>query len=354
MSKVVMDKSVSLDSFVVGPTTARSSHSRNGADHFFGQRRATRHSPGVQAAAPMLMRSTGIQKRVTGELAEALYGGERRHRVALQRLNITYAWLPPFEGASKTSPNRVEVVFSRHPRVAIEQAGAILDVDVAAGGFYVVGPEPTTLLRVPEFSDTLEMYPDMALLEAAAEENGRSGFALYPTLGKNPNPRIAADGTMLALAHVLRQACLGQRTLSPIEASTLEHLLAAHVVGGAGSRRGASKLAATSLKRVLDRIEHELDQPLTLDQLAGEACLSAFHFARSFKRSTGLAPHKYIIARKIERAKQQLMTTDRTVEEIATSLGFENLHHFRRQFRAQLGVLPGMLRDVTCGSVRAA
>jgi AraC family transcriptional regulator len=126
------------------------------------------------------------------------------------------------------------------------------------------------------------------------------------------------------------------------------------MVGSATSRRGSGKLPPISLKRVLDRIEDELDQPLTLDQLAGEACLSAFHFARSFKSSTGLAPHKYVLARKIERAKQQLMTTNRTVGEIATSLGFENLHHFRRQFRAQLGVLPGMLRDVTRGSLQMA
>jgi hypothetical protein len=178
-----------------------------------------------------------MQKQVTSEVAVALYGGERRHRIALHRLNVTYAWLPPFEGASKTIPNRLEVVFSRHRRVAIEQAGTTLDVDVAAGGFYVVGPEPTTLLRVPEFSDTLEMYPDTALLETAAAENGQSGFALHPTLGKDPSPRIAADRTMLALSHVLRQACLGQRTLSPIEASTLEHLLAA-------PRRRQRRLAA--------------------------------------------------------------------------------------------------------------
>lgn len=121
----------------------------------------------------------------------------------------------------------------------------------------------------------------------------------------------------------------------------LEHVLAAHIVGGIASCRGDGKLAATALKRVLDRIEDEFDQPLTLDHLAGEACLSTFHFARSFKRSTGMAPHRYVLARKIERAKRQLMMTDSTVEEIATALGFENLHHFRRQFQAQLGALPG-------------
>jgi AraC family transcriptional regulator len=290
-------------------------------------------------------------KQGSVKLAEALYGGERRHRIALRRLSVTYAWLPPFEGASKTIPNRLEVVFSRHPKVAIELAGKTLDVDVEAGGFYVVGEEPTTLLKVPAFSDTLEIYPDAAFLEAAAEEAGQSGFALRPTLGRSPAPRIAADGAMLSLAHVLRQACLGLRTLSPIEVSTLEHLLAIHVVGS-NPKRGSGRLASASMKRVLERIEDEIDQPLTLDDLAGEACLSAFHFARSFKRSTGLAPHRYVLARRIERAKQQLMTTGRSVEQIATSLGFENLHHFRRQFQAQFGTQPGALREVAWRSAR--
>jgi AraC family transcriptional regulator len=279
--------------------------------------------------------------------AKALYGGTRRHRMALKRLNVTYAWLPPFEGASRTTPNRLEVVFSRHPRAVVEQAGTTLDVDVAAGGFYVVGPEPTTLLKVPEFSDTLEMYPDTSLLKAVAEENGQPDFVLQPTLGKGANPRFVPDGMMLALAHVLRQACLGQRTLSPMEASTLELLLAVHAVGGSASWRGDGKLSSTSLNRVLDLIEEEIDQPLTLDRLASEARLSAFHFARTFKRTTGMAPHRFVLARKIERAKHQLMTTNLSVGEIAISLGFENLHHFRRQFRTQFGILPGTLREVT-------
>lgn len=279
--------------------------------------------------------------------ATALYGGERRHRAALPRLNVTYAWLPPFEGASTTIPNRVEVVFSRHPRVAIEQSGTVLDVDVAAGGFYVVGPAPTTLLRVPEFSDTLEIYPNLTFLKKVAEQAGQPAFELRPTLGNDQPPRIAPNREMLALAHVLRQVCLGQRTLSPMEESTLEHLVAARIVGGTLLSISHGRIASNILQRVLERVEDELDRPLTLDQLAGEACLSPFHFARLFKRSTGLAPHQYVLARKIERAKQQLVTTDCTVAEIANSLGFENLHHFRRQFRTQLGVRPSSLREAT-------
>ena len=279
--------------------------------------------------------------------ADALYGGERRHRITLPRLNVTYAWLPPFEGESKTFPNRVEVVFSRHPCAVIKQSGKTMDADVAEGGFYVVGPEPTTLLKVPEFSDTLEMYPDMAFLQTAADQNGQSDFFFRPTLGRDRRPRLPVNRQILPLAHVLRQVCLGRRSLSAIEESSLEHLLAAHIVGAPAPLRGDGKLAPEALRRVLDLIEDELHLALTLDQLAGEARLSTFHFARSFKRSTGSAPHKYVLARKLERAKQQLITTNGSVETIATSLGFENLHNFRRHFRAHLGVLPHVLRDLT-------
>jgi len=280
--------------------------------------------------------------------AKSLYGGERRHRLVLPRLELTYAWRPPFEGASRTRPNRLEVVFSRHRRVALEQAGRTYDVDVAAGAFYVIGDEATTLLSVPEHSDTLEIYPDMSLFDAVAG-SGRASANLEPTLGRQRGyQRFDVDGVMLGLGHVLRQACLGLNVLSPIEASTLEHLLANHIMR-AGDRAGRRKgqLTPVALARVIDRVEGELDQPLTLDDLATEAHLSAFHFARAFKRSTGLAPHRYVLARKIEHAKHRLMTTRRPVEEIATSLGFENLHHFRRQFRTQFGVLPGALRIAT-------
>ncbi|MCV3241744.1 helix-turn-helix domain-containing protein [Mesorhizobium sp. ZC-5] len=223
-----------------------------------------------------------------------------------------------------------------------------MDVGVAEGGFYIVGPEPTTLLKVPEFSDTLEMYPDMTFLQTTADQNGQSAFFFRSTLDGSRRPYLPVNREILPLALVLRQVCLGRRSLSAIEASSLEHLLATHIVGASAPLRGDGKLAPEALQRVLDLIEDELHLALTLDHLAGEARLSAFHFARSFKRSTGFAPHKYVLARKIERAKQQLITTNGTVETIATSLGFENLHNFRRHFQAHLGVLPHVFRDLKC------
>lgn len=267
-----------------------------------------------------------------------MFAGNKRHRFELPRLKLTYAWLRPFEGASVTEPNRLEVVFSPHDRVALQQDGRTYDVEVEAGGFYVIGQEPTTLLNILERSDRLEIYPDMALLHGIAGDT----VELTPTLGRVPGKQqFRIDGVMLGLAHVLRQMCLGVGPSTPIEVSTIEHMVAARVTGITGS---GGQLSARALKRTIEHIEATLDQSPTLDDLAAEACLSPYHFARAFRRSTGHPPHRYVLARKIDHAKNRLLRSGASVAEIAASLGFDNLHHFRRQFRRQFGVQPGELR----------
>ncbi len=138
-----------------------------------------------------------------------------------RNLYVEYAWLPPFRGYAVTQPNRLEVVFSGHSGVALELGRRMHDVDVVPGAMYVVGDEPTTLLKVGEYSDTLEMYPDMALLRACAERENISHFALEPSLQGGDRVTFKRDAVVLAIAHLLRRACMDRLTLSDIEADTL-------------------------------------------------------------------------------------------------------------------------------------
>ena len=57
-----------------------------------------------------------------------------------------------------------------------------------------------------------------------------------------------------------------------------------------------------------------------------------------------------MLARRIELAKRLVVTTGEPVQDIAWTAGFENLSHFRRQFAAQIGVLPGALREATASA----
>jgi AraC family transcriptional regulator len=76
---------------------------------------------------------------------------------------------------------------------------------------------------------------------------------------------------------------------------------------------------------------------------AAQARLSAYHFARAFKRSTGMAPHEFVTMRRMERAKTLLLSTRHSVPEIVHTLGYSNVN-FRRLFRRYTGFLPSDLR----------
>jgi AraC family transcriptional regulator len=92
-------------------------------------------------------------------------------------------------------------------------------------------------------------------------------------------------------------------------AESLTNVLAVHLLrhfssssGSADPNRGGV-LAKYKLRAVLDYIHEHLDAELSLDHLAAVAHVSPYHFARMFKNSTGLPPHQFVIARRIERTK---------------------------------------------------
>jgi AraC-like DNA-binding protein len=83
----------------------------------------------------------------------------------------------------------------------------------------------------------------------------------------------------------------------------------------------------------------------TLEQLAAVARLSPYHFARQFRRATGLPPHQYVIARRVERAKGLLQAgTDLSLAQVAAHAGFSDQSHFCQHFRRIVGVTPGQFR----------
>ena len=281
----------------------------------------------------------------------ALLCGARRAARTWPGLRVEYSWLPPFEGELVTQPNRLEVVFSRHERVELGHDGRAHRPALKAGAGYVVGAEPTVLCRVGEYSDTLEIYPDLVLARADAAEAGIARFELQPTLGPT-TAGFHRDPALLGAAHRLRRAVLWGAELSDVEASSLAHMLIRWTL--ARQYRLPSRLVAPldprTLARVAEAVEARLAETLTLADLAAVAGFSPFHFARCFRAATGLAPHQYVLARRIELAKRLVVTTGEPVQDIAWSAGFENLSHFRRQFAAQIGVLPGALRQATASA----
>ena len=102
-------------------------------------------------------------------------------------------------------------------------------------------------------------------------------------------------------------------------------------------------LSPKTLRRVQDHIAANLGQKITNEALAQVANLSPSHFARAFKDSQGVAPHRYILECRVKRT-QELLTTELSLSEIAVEVGFADQSHLTRWFRELVGVTPGNYR----------
>ncbi len=112
----------------------------------------------------------------------------------------------------------------------------------------------------------------------------------------------------------------------------------------APKQAGASRLAPWQLNRVMNLMNARLDAALTLEDLAAEARLSPCHFARAFKASTGVSPHRYHVNLRVQRVREWLETTDLPISEIAARAGYNDPSYLARLFRAELGTTPACYR----------
>jgi len=104
------------------------------------------------------------------------------------------------------------------------------------------------------------------------------------------------------------------------------------------------RLSCRQLRRVLDYIESGLDHELPLRALASVAELSPHHFARMFRQTVGIAPHRYVVERRVESAKTMLRTTRASLAEIGLSTGFCSQSHFTSTFQRIVGATPTEFR----------
>ena len=141
-----------------------------------------------------------------------------------------------------------------------------------------------------------------------------------------------------------------EATGSHLFADSIANLLAVQLLREYSSdrmlpeKRYVSGLTNKKLAHVLDLIESDLSEDLSLKVLATAAGLSEYHFLRMFKQSTGYTPHQYVINQRIERARELLKRTEMSITEIAYLLGFSNPAHFTHHFRRKTGFTPSEMR----------
>jgi AraC family transcriptional regulator len=99
-------------------------------------------------------------------------------------------------------------------------------------------------------------------------------------------------------------------------------------------------LSAAQLRRLFDFIEARLDQPLTVAALAREAGASSSHLRHWFKQATGMTVHRYVVHRRIDRARRLLIQGTLSASEVALASGFAHQSHMARWMRRELGYTP--------------
>ena len=237
-----------------------------------------------------------------------------------------------------------------HPKPFFECKGweagrpvAVRDIPSGTTMIYDLRRSPRVLIDQPHHSlhfyiprDALDLICD----EAESERVGDFRYERGVPLRDDVIAHIA--GAVLAMLR------------SPAEASRmfLDHITlavgthAARLYGGfaPGSRIARGGLSPRQERRAKDMIEANLDGAVSIDAVARACGLSASHFRRAFRRSTGSAPHQWLLQRRVRAARDWLRDPFLTLPEIAKRCGFADQSHFTRVFSRIEGVSPARWR----------
>jgi AraC-like DNA-binding protein len=108
--------------------------------------------------------------------------------------------------------------------------------------------------------------------------------------------------------------------------------------------RSTTNVGKSRFKPVLDHIEDTLESDTTLSDLAALSGLSVSHFSHAFNATYGIAPHRYILRRRIDRAKALLGASDSTISAISSRVGFSSQSRFTQIFSRHTGLTPSAYR----------
>ncbi len=99
------------------------------------------------------------------------------------------------------------------------------------------------------------------------------------------------------------------------------------------------------LRRAIEFMHDNCGRELSLAEIASAAYVSEFHFARLFKKITGLTPHVYLAGLRIERARKLLAESDLAIAEVGAAVGYASQSHFTKVFREATGMTPRAFRQ---------
>ena len=229
---------------------------------------------------------------------------------------------------STTRPHTIGVSFTGHRDAIVERpAGRRERMEVRPNALFVTCDEPFDWVHVAEPYEGVEFEITEAL---NAEIADATGVALDKAVGSFV---LDPDPVFWAASIRLRQHATGARALGDLEGDELLRAAMTHVAceyyGGRPSRQNARPLDGRRLNRVVEHVDAHMGGRLSVSDLAASASMSTSHFHEAFRRATGLTPHEFVTARRVEHARA-LLASGWTREEAASEVGYTAGHAFRR------------------------
>jgi AraC-like DNA-binding protein len=267
----------------------------------------------------------------------------RRAPITFIRLRLDCAGRT-FDGIPAEDAYAFHVNFLKEPFSAFRTAGA--------PERYLLGEGDSTMLDCSKAS-TVTMYspldtvrlnvPRSTLQDFVREHYGSSEVHLKPPQQVMRDPILYNIGACLKVLfeHPDENNSL---LVDQIALSLQSHLYQTYSATPASGPRARGGLAPWQESRAKEAMEADLDKEITIARLAHDCRLSASQFARAFRQSTGCTPHRWRLQRRIERAQDLLLTSDKTLVEIASCCGFFDPSHLTRAFSQTVGTSPGLWR----------
>lgn len=190
--------------------------------------------------------------------------------------------------------------------------------------------------------DCISIYSSRDALNRFQEEHG------LPPIGQLRSPRGIAfeDDVIRNLGECLVPAFEWPETANQLFVDHVALALLAHLTGFYGEQPSVLRpfrggLSPWQERRAKDILLTHIDGKVGLAELARECGLSRSHFSRAFRTATGLPPHKWLLARRIELAQELLRNPKLSLKEIAIRCGFTDQSHFTRVFSKNMHASPG-------------
>lgn len=219
-----------------------------------------------------------------------------------------------------------------HERQGVRLHGQFCVVPAGASTRWIVSRPARSLL--------LRLAPSHLRETADAMGLGSRVGELAPSIHAR-DPQIERIGWMMQAED--HDAYPGGRLFTDSLASALAaRLLALQTRSGAAHKPGRA-LPAWRLRHVLEYIEAHLDEDLSLTELAAVAGFSPSHFKPLFKQAVGVPVHRFVLERRVERARTLLLEGKKRMSEIALEAGFSHASHMARCMRRVLGLRPSQV-----------